>query len=242
MRLAPTHRFAVAATAAVGVAASVLTAAPAAAAPAPKIVVGPGSPIEVVKKETPQGIEVASCTLGVLATTPDGRRIGVTAGHCGTAGQEVAVPVPGDARTIASVGKIEKSSNPKVSKDGRISDFNAPDWATVSFKPGVPLSPSLGRVKPAKVGRAMVGDQVCRQGRTTGWQCGKVVDVAPNRVLTDLKGDHGDSGGPLVRLSDGAALGLTTGGVELSRQSGLLSEFVDLGFVFAQAGGLRLAV
>ncbi|KXO96297.1 S1 family peptidase [Tsukamurella pseudospumae] len=241
MRMSLARRLSVAATAAAGVATSLLvTAAPAAAAP--RIVVGPGSEIDVVQKRTGDGIEVAACTLGVLAITPNGERVGVTAGHCGRAGQDVAVPVPGTERTIAAVGKIRQSSNPKVTKDGRVADFNAPDWATITFKKDVPLSTSLGRVKPTRVARAVVGDRVCRQGRTTGWQCGKVVDVATTRILTDLKGDHGDSGGPLVRLSDGAALGLTTGGIQLSTNSGLMSEFIDLQFVFAQAGGLRLAV
>ncbi|WP_019202364.1 S1 family peptidase [Tsukamurella sp. 1534] len=239
MRLSLPRRLGVAATAA-GAAASILAVAPASAAP--NITIGPGSEIDVVQKETPQGIEVNACTLGVLALTPDGRRVGVTAGHCGKAGQEVAVPVPGQSRTIASVGSIEKSSNPIVTDDGRMTDANQPDWGTVSFKPGVPLVNRLGKVRPTKVGRAVVGDQVCRQGRTTGWQCGKVADVAGNRVLVNLKGDHGDSGGPLVRLSDGAALGITSGGLELSREAGTQSEFFDLGFIFAQAGGLRLAV
>lgn len=241
MRLSLLRRASVAAATALGVtASSLIVAAPASAAP--RIVVGPGSEIDVVQKRTGDGIEVSACTLGVLALTPSGERVGVTAGHCGRAGQDVAVPVPGSDRTIAAVGKIRQSSNPKVDKDGRVADLNQPDWATITFMKDVPLSPALGRVKPTRVGRAVIGDQVCRQGRTTGWQCGKVVDVAPTRILTDLKGDHGDSGGPLVRLSDGAALALTTGGIELSTNTGLMSEFIDLQFVFGQAGGLRLAV
>lgn len=240
MRLSLSRRLGVVVTAAAGVATSALvTAAPASAAP--RLVVGPGSEIDVVQKETGNGIEVSACTLGVLALTPDGRRVGVTAGHCGRAGQVVAVPVPGRERTIASVGKIEKSSNPKITDDGRTADPNQPDWATVAFSEGVPLANGQGRVKPTKVGRAAVGDQVCRQGRTTGWQCGKVADISGNRVLVTMKGDHGDSGGPLVRLSDGAALGITSGGLDLSKDSGTQSEFFDLGFVLAQAGGLRLA-
>ncbi|BDD83944.1 hypothetical protein TPB0596_37070 [Tsukamurella pulmonis] len=240
MRPSLLRRLTVAATAAVGIATSSLVVAPAGAAPT--LVVGPGTEIAVVQKKTAQGYDVSACTLGVLALTPSGERVGVTAGHCGKAGQQVAVPVPGRGRTIAEVGTIKQSSNPNVSKDGWINDLNEPDWATVAFKPGVPLSNSLGRVKPTKLGRAMVGDRVCRQGVTTGWQCGTVVDVAPHRILTDLKGDHGDSGGPLVRLSDGAALGLTTGGIQVTKTAPVQSEFIDLGFVFAQAGGLRLAV
>lgn len=238
MRLSLPRRLGVAATAAVGVAASgLILAAPATAAP--KLVVGPGSEIDVVQKETRQGIEVNACTLGVLAVAPDGRRMGVTAGHCGTAGQDVAVPVPGQARTIASVGTIEKSSNPRISDDDRVVDPNEPDWATVSFKDGVPLANRHGKVQPRTVGRAKTDDRVCRQGRTTGWQCGKVLDVAGNRVLTSVRTDHGDSGGPLVRMSDGAVLAIATSSFGAGTGE---SQYLDLGFIFGQAGGLKLAV
>ncbi|GAA1013869.1 hypothetical protein GCM10009551_100810 [Nocardiopsis tropica] len=235
MSLSLARRLGVAATATIGAATSVLIAAgPVNAAP---IVIGPGSEIDVVQKETAQGIEVQACTLGVMALTPDGRRVGVTAGHCGNAGQTVAVPVPGRDRTIAEVGKVEKSAAPRISADDRVVDPNEPDWATLSFKPGVPLVNRQGTVQPRTVGRAVVGDKVCRQGRTTGWQCGSVIDVAGNRILSDVRSDHGDSGGPLVRLNDGAVLGIATS----SFQDGS-SQYLDLGFIFGAAGGLRLAV
>lgn len=241
MRLSVSRRLAAAATVVAAAGTSLFTGAGVASA-APNIVVGPGSEINIVQRETARGIEVSACTLGVLAITPEGRRVGVTAGHCGRVGQEVAVPVPGRERTIATVGKIEKSTNPKTTKDGGVVDANEPDWGTVAFERGVNVVNRLGRVQPRSVGKAKIGDRVCRQGRTTGWQCGKVVDVAANRVLTDLKGDHGDSGGPLMRLSDGAALGITTSGLRVTEGSQEMSQFIDLGFVLRQAGGLRLAV
>lgn len=245
MRLPLSRRLGAAAIAALGAAASfAITAAPASAAP--RIVVGPGSEIDIVQKDTPQGIEVAACTLGVLALTPDGRRVGVTAGHCGKAGQEVAVPAPGQARALISVGKFEKSSNPPVKViDGQEFSTNVahPDWGTVSFKPGVPLVNSLGRVQPKKLGKAAVGDKVCSQGRTSGWVCGTVTDVTANRFRTDLHLRSGDSGASLIRLSDGAALGIhATGSVKPGTDGSEVSDYWDLGFVFAQAGGLRLAV
>lgn len=245
MRLSPSRRLGVAATAAIGVATSlVVSAAPAAAAP--RIVVGPGSEIDIVQNETAEGIEVAACTLGVLATTPDGRRVGVTAGHCGKVGQEVTVPAPGQARALISVGKFEKSSNPPTKiVDGRevSTNISHPDWGTVSFKPGVPLVNRLGKAAPRSLGKARIGDKVCSQGRTSGWVCGAVTDVTANRFRTDLKLRSGDSGASLIRLSDGAALGIhATGSSEPGRDGSEVSDYWDLGFVLAQAGGLRLAV
>lgn len=245
MRLTTPRRLAVAATAAAGAAVSVLVAtAPATAAP--RVVIGPGSEIDIVQKETAEGIEVSACTLGVLATTPDGRRVGVTAGHCGKVGQEVTVPAPGQARALISVGKFEKSSNPPTKViDGRefTTNVSHPDWGTVAFKQGVPLVNRLGKAAPKSLGKAKIGDKVCSQGRTSGWVCGSVTDVTDNRFRTDLKLRSGDSGASLIRLSDGAALGIhATGSGEPGNDGSEVSDYWDLGFVLAQAGGLRLAV
>lgn len=244
MRLSPSRRLTVAATAALAVATSALVAAPASAAP--RVVVGPGSEIDVVQKETADGIEVAACTVGVLALTPDGRRVGVTAGHCGKAGQEVTVPAPGQARALISVGKIEKSSNPptRIVEGREVSvDVAHPDWGTVSFKQGVPLANQLGKAAPRSLGKARIGDKACSQGRTSGWVCGTVTDVTANRFRTDLKLRSGDSGAALIRLSDGAALGIhATGSSQPGNDGSEVSDYWDLGFVLGQAGGLRLAV
>ncbi len=244
MRLSPSRRLTVAATVALTVATSALVAAPASAAP--RVVVGPGSEIDIVQKETADGIEVAACTVGVLALTPDGRRVGVTAGHCGKAGQEVTVPAPGQARALISVGTFEKSSNPPVKiVDGRevAVDVAHPDWGTVSFKQGVPLANQLGKAAPRVLGKAKIGDKACSQGRTSGWVCGTVTDVTANRFRTDLKLRSGDSGTALIRLSDGAALGIhATGSAQPGNDGSEVSDFWDLGFVLGQAGGLRLAV
>lgn len=245
MRLSLTRRLTVAATAVLGATASVLAgAAPASAAP--RVVVGPGSEIDIVQKETAEGIEVAACTLGVLAYAPDGRRVGVTAGHCGKVGQEVTVPAPGQARTLISVGRFEKSSNPPTAiVDGRevSTDVAHPDWGTVSFKAGVPLVNQLGKAAPRSLGKARIGDKVCSQGRTSGWVCGTVTDVTANRFRTDLKLRSGDSGASLIRVSDGAALGIhATGSSRPGNDGSEVSDYWDLGFVLAQAGGLRLAV
>ncbi len=240
------RRLGVAATAAVGLATSVLVAAAPASAAPPRIVVGPGSEIDIVQKKTDEGIEVAACTVGVLALTPDGRRVGVTAGHCGRAGQEVTVPDPARARTLISVGTFEKSSNPPVKVvEGRevSTDVAHPDWGTVSFKKGVPLANRLGKAAPRSLGKARIGDKVCSQGRTSGWVCGTVTDVTTNRFRTDLKLRAGDSGASLIRLSDGAALGIhATGSSKPGSDGSEVSDYWDLGFVLGQAGGLRLAV
>ena len=159
MRPSLLRRLTVAATAAVGIATSSLVVAPAGAAPT--LVVGPGTEIAVVQKQTAQGLDVSACTLGVLALTPGGERVGVTAGHCGKNGQKVGTPVPGRERTLAAIGTILRSTDPKVTKtaDGREDyDPNEPDWATIRFERDVPLANQKGQVRPRTVGRAAIGD------------------------------------------------------------------------------------
>ncbi|MDF0530884.1 S1 family peptidase [Tsukamurella sp. 8F] len=241
-----TRRAAVLGAVTIGVTAAAVStvAAPASAA---KVSVGPGAEIAVVaQKLGPHSANVNQCTLGFVATKPGGQKVGVTAGHCGKAGQQVAVKDLSGQAQLVVVGKVSRSTNPPTKKgaDGRLmaGNPNIPDWATIDFVKGVPLSSSLGPVHPTKVAKAAVGDQVCHQGITTGWRCGKVVAVSGHRVLTDVILRPGDSGGPFVRKSDGAAVGIASTADKPDTSRGKeYSEFIDLGFVFGQAGGLTLA-
>lgn len=201
-------------------------------------VVGPGSEIGVVQERRADGrVRASDCTVGFVAERPDGRRVAVTAGHCGRRGQLVGAPTPGRAGALRQVGVVSQSSNPPEN------DFTSPDWAVVDLLPSVPTVSTRGPVRQSVVGDARVGDRVCQQGISSGWRCGVVRAVTPNRILTDIKSRPGDSGGPLMRLSDGAAVGIATEAtddrVPATRQATM---YVSLRDVLARAGGgLRLA-
>lgn len=229
-------------------------AAPSAmAAPAPgpvrvaAPVVGPGSEIGVVQERSADGRVLAStCTLGFIAERPDGRRVGLTAGHCGKRGQAVGAPVPGRPDALVRVGTVAQSSNPPARKnpEGYVlpEDLGAPDWAVIDLAPQTKSTANRGPVRPTRVGDARVGDRVCQQGVTSGWRCGVVKGVSPTQIRTDIDGAPGDSGGPLVRLSDGAALGLVSGGTakEAPRDVPRMTFYWSLRDALAQGGGLRL--
>lgn len=210
-------------------------------------VLGPGSEIDVVQERGADGrLLASSCTVGFIAERPDGRRVALTAGHCGKRGQAVGAPVAGRPDALVRVGTVAQSSNPPARKtrDGYVlpEDLSAPDWAVIDLAPKTRSTASRGPVRPTRVGDARVGDRVCQQGVTTGWRCGVVRAVSPTQIRTDIDGAEGDSGGPLIRPSDGAALGLITGGTakEAPRDVPRMSFYWSLRDALARGGGLRL--
>ncbi len=218
------------------------TAAAPASAAAQRVLVAPGAEIAVIAQRLgPHSANVNQCTIGFIATTATGRKVAITAGHCGTTGEQVAVKDLSGGNALIVVGTVAHSSNPPTKKgpNGQLeaADPNVPDWATIAFVRGVPIIDAAGPVHPTMVGRAHIGDPVCHQGITTGWRCGHVVDVSGHRVLTDIPLRPGDSGGPFVRMTDGAALGIaSTSDRPVSNKGKEYSEFNDLGSILGQAG------
>jgi hypothetical protein len=238
--------FRTAAAVTVVAASATLMAGPTTAAPAnPKVNVAPGLEIDVVQKINGDRVAASdACTLGVVAVTPDGKKVGVIAGHCGKTGEMVAARAIGVQNALVEVGRVQKSSEPtEVTRNGLpdLADASQPDWAVLSFLDGVPVSNTGPGVAPTAVGRARVGDPVCSVGRTSGRQCGKVIDVVGNRIQTTVSRRPGDSGSSLIRTTDGAALGIASLGQVKPVDGVDESTFWDLGFIFSQAGGLRLA-
>ena len=211
----------------------------------PKVSVAPGQEIDVVQSLDGDRVRASdACTLGVVALNSAGQKIGVTAGHCGNAGEMVAARAIGVSNALVEIGKVARSTSPQIVKQNgepNVADPTAPDWATISFLPTVPVSVTGPGVAPSSVGRAKVGDPVCSVGRTSGKRCGTVIDVVGNRIQTNVPRRPGDSGSPLIRTSDGAALGIASLG-QIKPVDGVdESTFWDLGFILSQAGGLTLA-
>ncbi|WP_019201181.1 S1 family peptidase [Tsukamurella sp. 1534] len=232
--------------------AGVLPAATAAPAPAGARtalpVVGPGSEIGVVQERRANGrVRTKTCTVGFVAERPDGRRVAVTAGHCGSRGQQVGAPIPGERGALQKVGTVTQSSSPRTMKDPETGEQvlvnpQEADWAVIDLHPRIPTTSSRGPVRQTRVGVARVGERVCQQGVTLGWRCGTVLAVTPTQILADITSRPGDSGGPLVRLSDGAALGITTAGTDDDVKPGEQATiYWSVRDVFARGGGLRLA-
>ncbi|AOW92702.1 hypothetical protein BFN03_08305 [Rhodococcus sp. WMMA185] len=153
--------------------------------------VAPGTKITV---ETPEG-SWAGCTVAFTATTPSGDPVAVTAGHCAFPGMKVYV----DGKLI---GETDKSSFEEKW------DPISPDWATIALNETAEPFAASATVSPESVGKARVGDDVCSNGITSGWQCGVVTATTGDWIWTNLEMAPGDSGAPLIRTSDNAALGI----------------------------------
>lgn len=257
----PLSRVALAAVSASAVLAGAAAPGAAFAAPAPAPapggtridvpVIGPGSEIGIVtERRAGNKVMTGKCTAGFVAERADGRRVLLTAGHCGKPGQLVGVPVrtPGGKNALVRIGTVGQSSTPPVKIDratGRSMPAvpTAPDWAVIDLQRGVKVSPTRGAIRPTRVGDARVGDRVCQQGATSGWRCGSVLALRGAQILTSVDADPGDSGGPMVRLSDGAALGITSSSTTENAPAGVprTTIYWSVRDALARAGGLRLA-
>lgn len=220
--------------------------APVTPAPAPTQV-APGDRIDVLQRSLGNGqFDSLQCTMGWTVTSPEGERLGVTAGHCAPPNHPVGVQKYVVGEVVDTEAPIV-TANPNKPGYFTPSDPFAPDWATFRITdPSVALRASSPQVAPSGVGLARVGDQVCQDGATKGYQCGTVTKVVDNWILTDIVTAPGDSGGPLIRTSDHAALGIITDAVTLSdEKTGAVTDrrtqYYALPALLAASGGNRLA-
>jgi len=129
----------------------------------------------------------------------------VTAGHCGSAGDQV-------------------TSGEAAPGTFRNSVFPSSDRAWVAVGSSEPLYDDVnmysGTRDVANATQAAVGSSVCRSGSTTGWHCGSIqafnqtVNYAEGAVYgmtrTNVCAEPGDSGGSFI--SGNSAQGMTSGG------------------------------
>ncbi|WP_019202321.1 hypothetical protein [Tsukamurella sp. 1534] len=217
------------ATASALVAGTAVALAPAAQAE-PVATITPGSSVLTVSKLVGNVADGRGCTVGFIGQRPDGSRVGLYAGHCGAEGQQIAV----DGRIV---GVNTGSSAPRLTKTDTFVIPDAPDWGVFQLDPKVAQAAPGGRVRPSSVGSATAGDEVCSQGVSSGWRCGKVVSVDGGYIATTIPVQVGDSGGPLIRTRDNAALGIASRAATFGaapKPNGSL--FYDVGSALSAAG------
>lgn len=166
------------------------------------------------------GTSLRLCSLGFNAVDKLGRGQIITAGHCfdGFDGRKVNVEIKGAGNPVGEA--IGNGENVRFdnSQDGD-------DSATVRVTNGAQkLLPEVNRyngsgLKLDGLTDPIQGQEICKSGRTTGWQCGNVVNVdvkvqISGHLLSLFQHDAcsipGDSGGAVVMGSK--ALGITSGG------------------------------
>ncbi|GAA2812542.1 S1 family peptidase [Crossiella cryophila] len=166
------------------------------------------------------GSSLRLCSLGFNAVDKLGRGQIITAGHCfdGFDGRKVNVEIKGAGNPVGEAIGLGENVRFDNAPDGD-------DSATIKVtNGGNKLLPEVNRyngsgLKLDGVTDPIQGQEICKSGRTTGWQCGNVVNVdvqvrISNHLLSLFQHDAcsipGDSGGAVVLGSK--ALGITSGG------------------------------
>ncbi|MGY2061651.1 S1 family peptidase, partial [Nocardia gipuzkoensis] len=169
-----------AATATALAAAAFTTATATADAP---VTLGGGSGIVVEQLDDPG--KAADCTLTAIGYDRDNRLVGLTAGHCGQVGSRLLAEYDPHAGVV---GRITARSEDM-------------DWAVIEFDAArvVPTRQVTQSVINGVAAGPGVGDNVCKNGRTTGFTCGIVWETHQAWFASHVCADHGDSGAPVLR-------------------------------------------
>lgn len=150
------------------------------AAPA-KAVLGGGSGILVLKG----GNSAAACTLTTIGTSPTGKLIGITAGHCGKPGQKVY------SETQQNRGQLGTITYSASDLDVAVIEFNRSRVIPVRSVRGL----TINGVDTRPIGFPTIA---CKQGRTTGGTCGITWFSDGDVHFSQMCVIEGDSGSPVV--------------------------------------------
>lgn len=149
---------------------------------------GPGTPIYLGHN--------SMCTLAVAGTDAQGRKIGITAGHCGKVGDTVRSADSywvGDSGTVVSTGTTSDYSLIELGSNATIS--NSYNGVTVD----------------AVGGQVSSGEHLCKNGVATGYTCGLVWTADQRTTMSQVCATQGDSGAPL--LAGTRLVGIMSGGI-----------------------------
>lgn len=149
---------------------------------------GPGTPIVVGKSKM--------CTIGVVGTDAEGRKVGITAGHCGDPGEKVW---SADSWQVGASGTIVTSNK---LHDYSVVELGSNTQITRSYN-GVTVNSIGGPARP--------GEILCKQGVATGHTCGNVWTSDAEIHISQLCAMVGDSGAPV--MAGDRMVGLISGGV-----------------------------
>lgn len=149
---------------------------------------GPGTPIYLGQN--------SMCTLAVTGVDADGRKVGITAGHCGDVGDAVR---SADSFWVGEAGTI-------------VADGSNDDYSVIEFGSNAEISNSYNGVTVNGIGGQTSNlQEVCKTGVATGFTCGLVWTADERLTMSQLCAMQGDSGAPVI--ANGRVVGLISGGV-----------------------------
>ncbi|WP_448856367.1 S1 family peptidase [Corynebacterium camporealensis] len=149
---------------------------------------GPGTPLYIG--------EDSFCTLTVAGNDAEGRKVGLTAAHCGQVGDSVT---SADSWQVGPTGTIVDRNE---YLDYSVIEFGSQAEVTRSYN-GVHANKLGGDVRP--------GELTCKRGVATGTTCGMTYVQGQELQANQVCAMQGDSGAPL--FSRGRLVGSITGGV-----------------------------
>lgn len=149
---------------------------------------GPGTPVIINKSKV--------CTIGVVGTDAEGRKVGITAGHCGDPGEKVW---SADSWQVGASGTVVTSNK-------------LHDYSVVELGSNTQISRTYNGVTVNSIGGpTRPGDILCKQGVATGHTCGNVWTADEEIHISQLCAMVGDSGAPV--MAGDRMVGLVSGGV-----------------------------
>lgn len=141
-----------------------------------KSLYGPGTPLYIH--------EDTMCTLTAAGTDAEGRKVGITAGHCGNVGDPVS---SADSWQVGPTGTV-------VSKNEQL------DYSLIEFGSKAEVSRSYNGVTANGVGgTTQPGDITCKRGVATGRTCGMTFQHTERVTVNQVCAMVGDSGAPVFR-------------------------------------------
>lgn len=149
---------------------------------------GPGTPLYINQNEM--------CTLAISGYDRLGKKVGLTAGHCGEVGQQVS---SADSWQVGPTGTI-------VAKDKRL------DYSVIEFNDRAEVTSQYNGVHAWGAGGLVnPGDILCKRGVATATTCGMILFNGGSVQVNQVCAMGGDSGAPLFK--NGKVVAIITGGL-----------------------------
>lgn len=156
-----------------------------------KSLYGPGTPL-YIREDT-------MCTLTAAGTDAEGRKVGITAGHCGNVGDPVS---SADSWQVGPTGTV-------VAKNANL------DYSLIEFGSQAEVTRSYNGVTAQGIGgTTQPGDITCKSGVATGRTCGMTFQHSQKITINQVCAMVGDSGAPVFhngRIVGSVSRGLLPG-------------------------------
>ncbi|AKE41924.1 putative secreted protein [Corynebacterium kutscheri] len=150
---------------------------------------GPGTPVYVGDSHL--------CTIAATGTDEQGRKVAITAGHCGQVGDTVT---SADSWRIGASGTV-------------VSRGETLDYSVIELGSNAAITTSYSGISIDGLGgnQAEGTEITCKQGIATGTTCGLTWLANQRTTVTQICAGPGDSGAPVLR--DGKVVGVVSGGL-----------------------------